>query len=276
MLDNSNHHNSTCEIAEQIVSYLYGEVNTQEKTVFETHLRSCSTCAKEFADISAVHSAVIEWRNEEFLTLEVHSIEIPYKKPREFYNAKIDSKVSRSWFEELGRLFSVSPALTTSASFALFAICIGIIFFANKSTNNVEVADINSKSTKKMISSPKNGNENFPNTAPSDDFEEASGEISSGEQSKSLAARAKNDNQKTAPDSSFVRKDLILKVSNDSRNPEKNLNRKANSQKNKETSFENKKLMFAQTDKISRLNNVEEDEDKSLRLAELFEDDGAK
>ncbi len=277
MLDNSNHHNSTCEIAEQIVSYLYGEVNTQEKTVFETHLRSCSTCAEEFADISAVHSAVIEWRNEDFLTLEVPSIEIPYKKTREFYNAETNSKVSRSWLAELRRLFSLSPALTASASFAIVAICLGIIFFANKSSNNVDVADINSKNTEQIISSSSEiSNENFGSTVSTDGLEKGIGEISSGEQSKSLVADAKSNGRKTVSDSIAIRKDSIVKVSNASRNSVKNLNREAISPKIKAAIIENKKPTFAQTGKIPRFNNIEEDEDKSLRLTELFDDADAK
>jgi hypothetical protein len=69
---------------------------------------------------------------------------------------------------------------------------------------------------------------------------------------------------------------LNLKISDVTRNPGKNSNREANSSKIKPVNNENKKPIFAQTGKIPTLNNVEEDEDKSLRLAELFEDDDAK
>lgn len=276
MLDNNNHNNSTCAFAEQTVSYLYSEANIQEKTVFEAHLKSCAACADEFAGFSAVHSSVIKWRNEEFLPLEMPSIKIPYEKTREFYKSETDSEATRSWFEELRRLFSLSPALTASASFAIVAICLGIIFFANKSSNNDEVADTSNKNTEQIIPSVKVGNENFGNTASTDGLEKGIGETSSGEQSKSLTADTKNNGRKTIPDSRITRKNSTAKVSDVSRSPAKSLNREANSQKIKPASIENKKPAFAQTDKIPRLNNVEEEEDKSLRLAELFDDADAK
>ncbi len=276
MLDNNNHNNSTCAFAEQTVSYLYAETDAQEKTVFEAHLKSCSTCVEELANFSAVRSSVIEWRNEEFLSLEMPSIKIPFEKTREFYKSETDSKATRSWLEELRRLFTLSPTLTASASFAIVAICLGIIFFANKSSNKIEVADINSKNTEQIISSPKITNENFSNTASTDGLEKGIGETLSGEQSKPLIGDAKNNNRKIVSDSRVAQKNSIAKVSDISRSPAKSLNREANSLKIKPASIENKKPAFAQTGKVPRLNNVEEEEDKSLRLAELFEDDGAK
>ncbi len=276
MLNNNNHNNLTCAFAEQTVSYLYDEANAQEKTVVETHLKSCATCADEFASFSAIHSSVIEWRNEEFLSLEMPSIKIPFEKTREFYKSETDSKATRSWLEELRRLFTLSPALTASASFAIVAICFGIIFFANKSSNKFEVADINSKNTEQIVSSPKITNEDFSNTASTDGLEKTIDETLSGKQSKTLITNAKNNSRKTIPDSRVERKNSIAKVSDVSRNPVKSLNQEANSPKIKAASIENKKPTFAQTGRIPRLNNIEEEEDKSLRLAELFEDDGAK
>lgn len=276
MLDNNNHKNSTCAFAEQTVSYLYGEADAKEKTVFETHLNSCVSCAEEFAGFSAVHSSITEWRNEEFLSLEIPSTEIPYEKTREFYNAETDSKVSRSWLEELRKLFTLSPALTASASFAVIAVCVGIIFFANKSLYNVDVADIKGKNTEQIIASQKFGNENLGNTVPNENLGKAPGKISTDEQSKFLATTAKNGNLETIPESRDARKNSTVKDAADSRSLTKNLNREANLRKIKAASINNKKPAFAQTGKIPRLNSIEEEEDQSLRLAELFDDADAK
>lgn len=276
MLDNNNQNDSTCAFAEQIVSYLYGEVNAKEKTVFETHLNSCVACSDEFADFNSVHSSVIEWRNEEFLSLETPSIEIPYEKPRGLYNAENDSKVSRDWFAELRRVFSLSPALTASASFAVVVICLGIIFFAEKSSNNVDVAGINNKNTEQLIYSPKAGNENFNNDALNAGSQETSDIASSGKETKPLIADTENNNLKTSSNPSITRKDLNIKISDVARSPVKNSNREANSSKIKLATSESKKPVSAQTGKLPTLNYIEEDEDKSLRLAELFEDDDAK
>jgi hypothetical protein len=279
MLDNNNQNNGTCAFAGQIVSYLYGEAGAKEKTVFETHLNSCSVCADELAGFSMARSSILEWRNEEFLPLETPSIEIPHEKSRDFYIAEADSKVSRNWFSALHRVFSISPAspaLIASASFAIVVICLGVILFANKSANNVGIAGFNGKNTEQLISSPKQSNENFNNVAQNNNTGKTSEAASPDKETKPLIAVAENNNRKTIPNSGITGKDLNIKISNVSRSPVKIQSRETNLSKIKPSTVENKKPVFAQTGKIPTLNNVEEDEDKSLRLAELFEDDDAK
>jgi hypothetical protein len=276
MLDNNNQNNSTCAFAEQMVSYLYGEANVKEKAVFETHLNSCADCAEEFAGFGVVRSSVIEWRNEEFLSLETPSIEIPYEKQQDFYNAEAKLKVSTDWIAALRRIFSVSPALTASASFAIIAICLGIIFFAGKSSNNLDVAGVEGKNTEQSIPSLKAGNENFINDASNLDSGKTIGAVSSDKETKPFVSDAGNKNRKTIPNSGVTQKDLNIKISDVSRNSVKSQNREVISTKIKPAINENKKPMFAQTGKIPTLNSVEEDEDKSLRLAELLEDGDAK
>jgi hypothetical protein len=244
--------------------------------VFEKHLNSCANCAEEFAGFGMVRSSVLEWRNEEFLSLETPSIKIPYEKQRDFYNAGADSKVSSDWIAALRRVFSVSPSMTVSASFAIVAICLGIIFFASKSSNNVDIAGIDSKNTEQLASSPKAGNEKFSNDVSDVESEKTIGVASTNKETKPLIAVAANNERKTIPNSGITRKDLNVKISNVPRNSVKIQNREVTSPKIKPVSNETKKPMFAQTGKIPTLNNVEEDEDKSLRLAELFEDGDAK
>jgi hypothetical protein len=276
MLDNNNQNNATCAFAEQIVSHLYGEASAKEKTVFEKHLNSCAVCAEEFAGFSMARSSILEWRNEEFLSLETPSIEIPYEKPRYIYIAETDSTISRDWLAAFRRVFSLSPALTASASFAIVAICLGIIFFANKSSNNVDVAEIDGKNTEQLLSLPKADNKLFSNDATTVVSETPIDTASSDKETKPLIAGAQNNNRKIIPNSGITRKDLNIKISDVSRNTGKNQNREVNLSKIKPSTVENKKPVFAQTGKIPTLNNVEEVEDKSLRLAELFEDDDAK
>lgn len=275
MLDTNKYKDSSCAFAEQMVSSLYDETDAHERIEFKTHLKSCATCAEEFASFSIVRSSVIEWRNEEFLSLEIPQIEIPYENTREFYKTDIDSKDTHSWFEELRKLFTLSPALTASASFAVIAVCIGFIFFAGKSTNIVDVADINSESTGQIMASPKVGNENLSGTASTDGSEKEIVERMSGERAKALIDEVVNNNRNAVPDANVLRKNSVVKVADVSRSSAKNY-REANSPKIKAASIENKKSTFAQTGKIPRLNNVEEEEDESLRLAELLEDGDAK
>ena len=259
--NNNNHNNASCAFAEQTVSYLYGEVNAVEKTVFETHLKSCAACSEEFAGFGAIRSSISEWRNEEFLSLATPSIEIPYENTQGFYNSKTVSPASSSWFDKLRNFWSHSPALTASASFAVIAICIGIIFFANKSSNDLEVAGFDNKNTEKTFASPTVDEEMKPTLSTTDAPE------------KSIA-EPNNGNQEMVSQKNTTRKSTVVKAVNSSGNTVKGSNLTANTPKIKEVNSGNKKMLAVQTNKIPRLNNVEEDEDESLRLAELLDDGG--
>jgi len=259
MLDNNNNHNnSSCAFAEQTVSYLYGEATAQEKTVLETHLKSCAACSEEFAGFGAIRSSISEWRNEEFLSLETPLMEIPYKKTQGFYNSEIGSP---SWFDKLRNFWSHSPALTASASFAVIAICIGIIFFANNSSNDLEVAGFDNKNTGKAFASQTVDEEMKPT-------------LSTTDASEKSIAEPNNGNQEMVSQKNTTRKSTVVKAVNSSGNTVKGSNLTANTPKIKEVNSGNKKMLAVQTNKIPRLNNVEEDEDESLRLAELLDDGG--
>lgn len=254
MLDNNNYKNLPCAFAEQIVSYLYGEANAQENTVFESHLNSCAACAEEFAGFTAIRSSVIEWRNEDFSSLETPLIEIPFKNPREFYNSENGSTISRSWFAEFRRIFTLSPARIASISFALIVFCVGIIFFINKTSNNVDVAVSNSENTEKIISSPK-----------------ADKEIISNKESIASLSKEKNSVPNTTFKPKVFRKNPTAKAVNSSAISTKGANQAANARIVKAANTGSKTPTFAQARKTLRLNDVEDEEDKSLRLAEMLD-----
>ena len=258
--NNNNHNNASCAFAEQTVSYLYGEVNAVEKTVFETHLKSCANCSEEFAGFGAIRSSIIEWRNEEFLSLETPLMEIPYKKTQGFYNSEIGSP---SWFDKLRNFFSLSPALTASVSFAIIAICIGILFFANKSSNDLEVAGFDNKNTEKPFTSPTVDKEITPT-------------LSTTDASEKRIAEANNGNQEMISKSKDGRKNTIVKAATNSGIALKDSNLTANSPEIKEANRVNKNVPSVQVNRIPKLNSVEEEEDTSLRLAELLDDADAK
>lgn len=258
MFDN-NQNNSPCAFAEKAICYLYGEIDAQEKAVFEAHLKSCQTCAEEFAGLSLVRSSIVDWRNEEFLFLETPAIEIPYKKPLEFFNFANESKAPRSRFAGFRKIFALSPSLSAAAALALILFCAGVVFFAVKSSSSVEIARSDNKNTEK----------NTEKTLVSPPVEK---EILPDEKSISLAGAVEDKNPRTVPKSRVGQKDSIVKIVDEARNHAKNLNTETSASKIKAEDVKDKKQLFARTDKIPRLNNVEEDKDNSLRLAELLGD----
>jgi len=68
----------TCEFEAEIVSYLYDELAAANRTRFETHLLDCTPCTDEFAELSFSRFSVFEWQKEEFAPLETPAITIPY------------------------------------------------------------------------------------------------------------------------------------------------------------------------------------------------------
>lgn len=259
MLDNNNHNNSLCAFSGQAVDFLYGEISALEKVDFETHLKACSICAEEFAGLGAARSSVIEWRNEDFMFLETPSIEIPYETPRKIYSSETAVKNSHWWLANFRKFFSLSPALNASAALALIVFCVGVVFFTVKPLNNTEIAGSNNKDSEQPLVASSNDRQ-----------------ISSNEKLLVPSADKKDNDYKTFSEPKTLRKDSIVKVVDNLRASTKTSIQTVKLPKIKTANVESRKPLFAQTGKIPRLNNVEEVEDKSLRLAELLDDSDAR
>jgi hypothetical protein len=268
MLNNNKYNDSRCDFGEQAIAYLYGEIESSEKADFEAHLESCANCAEELAGFGAVRFSMLEWRNEEFLPLETPVIEIPYEKKREFYNSEKDSEVSVSWLEEIRKFFNPAATLTAAAAFALIICCFGIAFFVLKSSNNSKIANLNNEKPEKSILA-----ETKDKTPENTDSKQEISDKSSGiDLAKSPIENGRESNRKIVSQTISARNASIVKTVTNNRNAANNSYQSANQQKIKASNIENKKPLFARTGSVPRLNNVDEEEDKSLRLAELLDD----
>lgn len=126
-----NERNGECELGVEIVSYLYNEIEGQEKLAFEQHVAGCNSCTAEFAALSGVTSSVNEWKATAFDHLEAPNIQIAYDTPAE----------SRGIFARLAGMFSFSPWPPVTAGFAAIAVLVGLGFFAvNWQKDEVNVA----------------------------------------------------------------------------------------------------------------------------------------
>ncbi|MEP6787523.1 MAG: zf-HC2 domain-containing protein [Acidobacteriota bacterium] len=75
---NSEGNNTNCPLADGIVSYMYDEIHGAERLQFETHLAGCTECTDDFATVSNARFSMFEWRKEEFAHLPTPEIVIPY------------------------------------------------------------------------------------------------------------------------------------------------------------------------------------------------------
>lgn len=127
-----NGHNRKCELGVEIVSYLYKEIEGQEKLAFEQHLVGCNSCTAEFAALSGITSSVNEWKKTAFDHLQTPAIEVAYDTTTE----------SNGIFARLAGLFSFSPWPPVTAGFAAIAVLVGLGYFAfNWEKQEVNVAD---------------------------------------------------------------------------------------------------------------------------------------
>lgn len=53
-----------CGRENDLIAFLYGELNGAEVQIFQRHLRDCASCNAEFAALSDVRESVVTWRNE--------------------------------------------------------------------------------------------------------------------------------------------------------------------------------------------------------------------
>jgi hypothetical protein len=119
MINNNDH--KSC-IPENIVAYIYSEMAQAEIPAFEKHLAECSPCAEEFAAISDARLSVFEWHRDEFVPLATPVFEIPYKVPEKLSEPVPEVGVFAGMFGNV-------RWLATAGAFAAVAVAIGLGYF---------------------------------------------------------------------------------------------------------------------------------------------------
>lgn len=250
-----NGHNPSCGFAGDIVSYLYDEIDPAEKLKFESHLAGCQSCGPELAAFSNVRSSVIDWRTEEFGWLPSPQIVIPYEMAEEA-PAVAEAAPRGTILTGFKRLFSFAPWPPAFAAFGALAILAGLAFFAftylNRGDNNL--AD--NRNPVKTVPTVD------PGKAPGkDEIAEANTNASNGVKTPEQAAlppkniAPENGPQKISAVTTNAPKDKGLPAPKDTRTP--------NKPGDKNTT---------EKQKAPSLNNYADDEDTTLRLADLFEE----
>lgn len=247
----NNGHDPSCNFAVDVVSYLYNEIGGTEKQEFESHLAGCKACSAELASFSSVRSSVNTWRSQEFDPLATPVIDIPFE-------TQAESATAAGWrgtiLTDFKRLLTFSPWPPAAVGFAALAIFIGLGFFAFTYLNGPET------------NFAKNDSGSGPGVSPT---------VEAGKDSKEVAEFNNNTQPKggekavstvkpTEPESTAVKvsatqntpKNKPVKVGPDSVTPKRTID-KPNTRQNQ---------------KAPSLNNYTEEEDKTLRLADLFEE----
>lgn len=244
----NNGHDPSCNHAVDVVSYLYNEIGGAEKREFESHLTGCNTCSAELAAFSGVRLSVNTWRAQEFDPLATPVIDIPFETPAE---------PAAGWrgtiLTDFKRLFAFSPWPPAAVGFAALAVFIGLGFFAFSYLNKPESNFAKNSSSGPVVS---------PTVETGKDTKEVA-EVNNNTQPKGGDKSAPTV-KTIEPESGAVKisatqntpKNKPVKAGPDTAAPKKAVD-KPNTQQNQ---------------KAPNLNNYTEEEDKTLRLADLFEE----
>ncbi len=237
-----------CGFADEIVSYIYDEIGTAERRVFEIHLAGCAACADEFAAVSNARFSVFEWQKEEFSHLLTPEIIIPYASQKTVFQ----ENTSTGFFTGLRGFFSLSNLPITAAAALLLFLGIGfaVITLSDRAeeqiaANNEPMAVITPENQETPVSVRENPEAEIAAVPePLENSEKLTPEIRSADSVENIQPGLKK--MVAAATRSRVRQPIGPKTA-------------------------------VQSNKPPVLGNYEENVDRSLRLSDLFEDDiGAK
>lgn len=266
MLD-KNKYTSPCLFSEQVISYLYKEIGAQETNDFEAHLKSCPICSEELSGFGAVRSSIGEWRRKEFSVLETPAFNFLPDHTEKVHIAPVSTE--KNWWLALKESLSTPSPVWAASAFAALVVCVGLAFVIFNYSKYVEVTE-NSFGENTNAVSPVVETKNEINThiVPSSNLIEKSSEtivkVLQSEQDSESAS------QKVAPP-----RNAVLKVSNNSNVPA-NRNKSVPINRKQATSKEVKQMPLSKPKNIPLLADIEDVEDDSLRLADLFDETDAR
>lgn len=235
MLDNCN--KNGCEFTNEIVSYMYDEIGESERTKFEQHLMDCTVCTDEFAGISNAHFSMFEWRKEEFADLPTPNIVIPYHEKAE----------AIGFFAGLRDLLTLSgfPAAATVAAGLIVSIGLGFATMNYLGSGQDMASNTSVNVAVPPVVSPENKAQTQQTDVPvQKDVETVTDTSTNDRQFRPLRASMPAQRAKTSTVSQRPNNPVV-------RNPS------------------------ATTAKAPALTNYDDNDDKSLRLSDLFDEGGA-
>lgn len=114
-----------CARAEDLVTYLYGELSEHEAALFRGHMEQCGSCKQELTAFSRVREDVIEWRNQSLPSFDFQHATAPARPSAEMPPQK------RSALAALRQFFTLSPVwMRAATAAAALAICALVVFTA--------------------------------------------------------------------------------------------------------------------------------------------------
>ena len=228
----------------EFVSYIYDELDRTARETFEAHLAACDECAMELASYSDARLSVIEWRREDFDHLETPAIVVPWASEKRTPEAEPAGAFSR--FVEA--LVSLPMFAKAGMGLAAAALVVGVVYFVSTSpsgTPNIGTTKSHEQNTE-SVAVPENKS-NFSDDEP----------LIAGNDTSTHEAKI------TSP-GEHPRRHVVLAKFNVKHSP-------AHRSELATTTAAPNTI----NSKAPRLSSVDEEDDKSLRLADLFAEIGS-
>jgi len=239
MFDKDFKKGSGCFSEEELVSYLYNEIDESERARLDDHLGGCSTCTDEFASLSEPRFSVYRWQKTEFADLATPVIAGPWEKAAIRKVKPVESD-SPPWIEGLLAAFK-RPAFAFTAVPILILISVTVNVYFKYVPNSKDVVATELETAVQAPSEPAGG----PTIAP----------LPRVEQKRVEETRlAANENPKVKNSTQYAK---VVKSS--SRQP---MGTEIASTKTPGKSVSNRKA--------PRLSDFDEEEDNSVRLTDLL------
>ena len=237
--------NADCGFAENIVAYIYGEMSGTATSAFEDHLADCQTCIDEFAAVADARYSVYEWQRSAFAPLETPVIKIP---PGTLDDRRI------SWLDRLRAGF-MTPLAAAAAVVVTLGLGVAVYRYQPDTVVHDLAMDQPVNTDQSSVRPTPVENVSVPDLQISDTGSEIDGR---GKADAPPAARFAADSTKPKHQMNKARPDQLP-----AKNPAPRSSQRVPSQA---------EARSTPARKVPQMNDLSEEEDNSLRLAELFDD----
>jgi hypothetical protein len=238
MLDRN--HNLNGNHGDDLISYMYGELDRHARSAFESHLEHCDECAVELGAISDARLGVVEWRRNDFDHLATPEILV---SQAENVRTIVAAREKIGFFAGLAELIrSASVFAKAGVGLAAAALLVGVVYFAislSSKSDNIAVKNVNS-SPASVVNDKNEGSKEERAAAVDKTPERPVTPIPVSEHSPS-SVRPRSINAGQLADNRSKIRNNVNKIG-------------------RETAIK----------KAPRLNSFDDDEDRTLRLSDLF------
>jgi hypothetical protein len=119
----------SCERGNDLISFLYGEVDEREALDFEGHLKFCRECQSEFASFGSVRQSIGLWREEALSGFVSPQVVMPVRQ--------------KSALAALREFFDLSPMwLKGAVGFAAILLCVMAIALVMSKKNAQPIVEV--------------------------------------------------------------------------------------------------------------------------------------